>query len=1005
MNLLDKVYLPQLEKDQIRNSESYKLLKDNNLDPTVLEGYESNYKDANIQIKDFDTFINEGGTKEDWIAQHVTPENKKAFFGTIGDFIVETGKDTLLSLGVAGINGADVAVNMMPLVAKVLDNSPLATALPNGFMNAETEADVYNAAKYASENLDKARDYLKSFKEDDNVVSQLIGIMGQDFVYSIPIYNKLKSLGVPNYPAFFIAGGVGGAIGVEEKVLGDDSYFSKNLFAKDITELKNLIGILPNTPEDKIADEVVQALEYGSFSVAIPGIIDAFKFMKRYIPAFSATAGAGVGMTADNEAEGSPIKAIVNAVNKVPVFKSAVKETVEQKITKGSGNQIYNTIKNTPGVKESELKWIGLESFLKDKKNVSQEEILNFIEANRIDVGEKRFGAAERQADQPKDLKDFTDDEYIKLENKIFEDIEAGRARDEYRYVIDHISYLRRANFQRLDNFGIRKTEYAEGFDAPDITDQNYNMSNYMGDNYLWRAVDGLDDDGGGAIGYDYWENTFADFYEVFAIKSKSTKQLLNDELEGQLYKKFAEEQMNIPDEMIRNADVNNGFHIQGDAFEDFKKYLDDNGAYIQSYQKMEIPKDQREAVFNETLIRSNEEMYYQNSGDLDSISEALDEYVGSGLNRTQYEQYTAPGGEAYSELVFTLREGGENVGNRVPIETPITTKAKLSEMPTGIRLSPHFNVSGEIAHVRFKSRMNGNMKILSVEEMQSDLVQGVKQFNDAAIDNKRQELIQAEGTRQIERNVFENMSEEDIQNSLTLNPPDDLIKDFPFKNNWYELVLKRLIRYAADNGFDAISIPKAKIIQDRYNLTRRINDLEITAYFPERQEIGIMGRDQDGITEYDDLYSFEKLKKEFGEDTQKKILEAASKFNDTDDYLKIPLDKAIEIGGQGKARLYNKTIPSFLKKYGKKWNAKVYDDKIGMTRKDVAKSLANFPNETKIEGIPVTIIEITPEMKQSVQSTSQPLFEIFGTVGLSTWGAKAVQDSIENNIISQNTN
>ena len=30
-------------------------------------------------------------------------------------------------------------------------------------------------------------------------------------------------------------------------------------------------------------------------------------------------------------------------------------------------------------------------------------------------------------------------------------------------------------------------------------------------------------------------------------------------------------------------------------------------------------------------------------------------------------------------------------------------------------------NVKNEIAHVRFKTRMNGNMKILSVEEMQSD--------------------------------------------------------------------------------------------------------------------------------------------------------------------------------------------------------------------------------------------------------------------------------------------
>ena len=30
---------------------------------------------------------------------------------------------------------------------------------------------------------------------------------------------------------------------------------------------------------------------------------------------------------------------------------------------------------------------------------------------------------------------------------------------------------------------------------------------------------------------------------------------------------------------------------------------------------------------------------------------------------------------------------------------------------------------------------------------------------------------------------------------------------------------------------------------------------------------------------------------------------------------------------GKGKVELYDKAIPSFLKKYGKKWNAKVYDE------------------------------------------------------------------------------
>jgi hypothetical protein len=50
---------------------------------------------------------------------------------------------------------------------------------------------------------------------------------------------------------------------------------------------------------------------------------------------------------------------------------------------------------------------------------------------------------------------------------------------------------------------------------------------------------------------------------------------------------------------------------------------------------------------------------------------------------------------------------------------------------------------------------------------MQSDLVQNVKKFNKASIQYKRQELIQAEGTRQVERNRFENMSEEDIQQTI----------------------------------------------------------------------------------------------------------------------------------------------------------------------------------------------------------------------------------------------
>jgi hypothetical protein len=295
-------------------------------------------------------------------------------------------------------------------------------------------------------------------------------------------------------------------------------------------------------------------------------------------------------------------------------------------------------------------------------------------------------------------------------------------------------------------------------------------------------------------------------------------------------------------------------------------------------------------------------------------------------------------------------------------------------------------------------------MKVLSVEEMQSDLVQGAKQFNEAAIENRRQEIAGAD--------VYDNLSDVDVDNAVTLDPPENLIKDFPFKNNWYELVLKRLIRYAADNGFDAISIPKAQVIQDRYSLTRRVNELNITAYFPERQEIGIMGRDQNGVTQIDELFSYEKLKKDFGEDTQKNLIDLASKSEmgddlkvtelnykaiiDKEDYPKLVLDKEIEFGGEGKARLYNKTIPSFLKKYGKKWNAKVYDDNV-----DTGIELHSKEKGHYTSNMPVTILEVTPEMKQSVQETPQALFSYFGGTVL---GYEMVKDNIENNIISQPT-
>jgi hypothetical protein len=46
-DVLDNIYLPNFEKRKIRESEPYQLLKENNIDPSSLEGYRHSIKFGN----------------------------------------------------------------------------------------------------------------------------------------------------------------------------------------------------------------------------------------------------------------------------------------------------------------------------------------------------------------------------------------------------------------------------------------------------------------------------------------------------------------------------------------------------------------------------------------------------------------------------------------------------------------------------------------------------------------------------------------------------------------------------------------------------------------------------------------------------------------------------------------------------------------------------------------------------------------------------------------------
>lgn len=96
----------------------------------------------------------------------------------------------------------------------------------------------------------------------------------------------------------------------------------------------------------------------------------------------------------------------------------------------GTGQSFMNDLMKAPDVKKDELSWLGLDDFLKDKPNVTKQEVQDFISANRVDVQERQLGG--KSADQQKiDLQDkrdnlakslFTGDETVINGKRVFDD-------------------------------------------------------------------------------------------------------------------------------------------------------------------------------------------------------------------------------------------------------------------------------------------------------------------------------------------------------------------------------------------------------------------------------------------------------------------------------------------------------------------------------------------------------------------------------------------------------
>lgn len=232
----------------------------------------------------------------------------------------------------------------------------------------------------------------------------------------------------------------------------------------------------------------------------------------------------------------------------------------------------------------------------------------------------------------------------------------------------------------------------------------------------------------------------------------------------------------------------------------------------------------------------------------------------GPGVGR--YPQYQLPGGENYGELLLHLpKKDTRNTIQTRMREQGLRGPPTKQEKEIGDYYSGHWDEPNVLAHVRFNDRVIDGKKTLFLEEVQSDWHQegrkkGYKKPGDKPPPPLPEYFLTKEGDYHIlysptPRNAinqsprtiwgsgksakevmdkFEEVTGEKLPKELpTLDPSvvnettkfhDAMVPDAPFKKTWPDLVLKRMIRHAAENGYDKIAWTPGEVQAKRWRGT-----------------------------------------------------------------------------------------------------------------------------------------------------------------------------------------
>jgi hypothetical protein len=691
---------------------------------------------------------------------------------------------------------------------------------------------------------------------------------------------------------------------------------------------------------NKLSNKAVQAITKNPFATDI-GVIDyASKF--------------------------SPVKMAQELKKNDLNFFSTLDETVNNlPQAKGTGQQYMAQILKSPAVKQEEVLYRGLDKFLEQNPKVTKTEIQDYLQNSPV-----------------------------KLKETVLDDAYQGKQRvdlaEDYRLrdgdVIDDYDYIDARADDYLDDFK----------NDPDIRLE-------ARDNILMNRAD-----------------EFAD-YDLNPSVAERLEREVDDVLYERAHAQAKEEYYSDP--YMRYEDEYGGEITGNDSIGYFIKSADGTNITPQRgiYNLEEAESFLRNRHIDDGNLAFEAEggpkyADYQTEGPSKNYREVLIQLDNNqDIGKTQ--QVTSLVNERGQIIAQRIGAPSERMQQTLAANPNYRFKTEFVEAPPKEEFSSgHFDEPNILAHMRVNDRMIDGKKSLFVEEIQSDWhQQGRKKGYETQEGRERKAEIRVELNKlsneaaklRAQKNVVSVQEEPQIVARLDevnkkveelryeMNDISD-IPDAPYKKNWQEMAMRRAIQMAVDEGYDRVAFTTGKQQAERYNLAKHINDLNIAR---NKDNFVITATNKQGLVAINkSIPDLRNLDDYVGKDMANRIKDDfANKSGNEHNYAGLDL----EVGGEGMKGFYDKILPEYVNKYGKK-----YGIKVGKTNLPTENTYAEFKKwaveqdpslndtflknawnnendlykqyvDSGVKGGEVHYFDITPEAKKSLLEKGSPLFAI----------------------------